>query len=406
MIEKDRAASVESKLQSRAEDHAGKPPIPGKGTAKSAGARPIVRMPVDARGLALAILATVAVVLALKWAESFFIPLFLGILFAYILNPVVVALERIKLPRAAGAATVVTAVVCALALGIYALRGQMQTILDQLPEAASKFATGLVNMRGMQLINVQKVQSAARDVEKAASQAAGIPARAKPPAKPVVVDQPTLKLGSFLWAGSKGALQFVIQTAMVIFLVFFLLAGGDTFKHKLVRLAGPSLSQKKITVQILDDINGSIQRYIMMLLITNALVALFSWIAFRLIGLDNAGAWAVASGLFHLIPYFGPALTAVATGMAAFLQFNTFGMALLVAGASLAIATVIGIFVTTWMTGKIAKMNSTAVFISLLFWTWLWGMWGMLLSIPIIVIVKVVSQHVQQLQPVTELLGD
>jgi predicted PurR-regulated permease PerM len=92
--------------------------------------------------------------------------------------------------------------------------------------------------------------------------------------------------------------------------------------------------------------------------------------------------------------------------MAAFMQFESFTTASLVAGASLAIATVVGTFVTTWMTGRIAHMNSAAVFISLLFWGWLWGVWGMLLSIPIIVIVKVVSQHVEQLHPVAELLGD
>ena len=96
----------------------------------------------------------------------------------------------------------------------------------------------------------------------------------------------------------------------------------------------------------------------------------------------------------------------VATGIAAFLQFESLTVALLVAGASLAIATLVGTFVTTWMVGRIAHMNSAAVFISLLFWGWLWGVWGMLLSIPIIVIVKVVSQHVEQLHPMAELLGD
>jgi predicted PurR-regulated permease PerM len=136
------------------------------------------------------------------------------------------------------------------------------------------------------------------------------------------------------------------------------------------------------------------------------LIAVLAWIAFRWIGLENAGAWAVASGLLHVIPYLGPGVTAAATGMAAFMQFDSFSMAFLVCGASLAIATIVGTFVTTWMTGRIAKMNAAAVFISLLFWGWLWGIWGMLLSIPIVVIVKVVSEHVEQLQPVAELLGE
>ena len=117
-------------------------------------------------------------------------------------------------------------------------------------------------------------------------------------------------------------------------------------------------------------------------------------------------ALAAAAGMLHIVPYLGPAVTAAATGMAAFMQFDSFAMALLVAGASLALATVVGTFVTTWMTGRIANMNAAAVFISLLFWGWLWGVWGMLLSIPIIFIVKVVSQHMEQLHPLAELLGD
>jgi len=213
-------------------------------------------------------------------------------------------------------------------------------------------------------------------------------------------------------AGGKGVLcekPFALnraQAATVVLLVFFLLLGGDTFKRKLVQLTGPSLSKRKITVNILDDINRSIQKYMLMLLTTNLLVALLSWAAFGWIGLDNPAAWAAVAGLLHIVPYLGPVVTAVATGIAAFLQFESLTVALLVAGASLAIATLVGTFVTTWMVGRIAHMNSAAVFISLLFWGWLWGVWGMLLSIPIIVIVKVVSQHVEQLHPMAELLGD
>jgi predicted PurR-regulated permease PerM len=363
-------------------------------------------MSVDARGLALGILSTIAVVFALEWAQSFIISLLLGILFAYTLNPLVVWLERIKIPRVLGAGLVMAAVALALVLGAYSLRGQIQTILEQLPEAASKFSEGLAGLRHGQFSNMQKVQTAAQAIEKAASQAADSPTASKQPATHVVIDQPAFKLGSYLWMGSMGALGFIGQASMVLFLVFFLLLAGDTFKHKLVRLTGPLLSNKKITVRILDDINASIQKYMFMLLMTNVLVGLLTWIALRWIGLENAGAWAVAAGLLHVIPYLGPGVTAAATGLAAFMQFDSLPIALLVAGASLAIATVVGTFITTWMTGKLAKMNEAAVFISLLFWAWLWGVWGMLLSIPIIVIVKVVSQHVEQLQPIAELLEE
>lgn len=366
----------------------------------------IVHVPVDARGLALGILATIALVFALEWMQTFFVPLLLGVFLAYTLNPLVIWLERIKIPRVLGTSLVMMAVVCALVLGTYSLRGQMQTILEQLPEAASKLSAGFISMRKDLSGNMQKMQTAVGEIEKATSQMTSIPPGRKQRTAHVVIDTPGFKLGNFMWAGSMGALGFIGQATMVIFLAFFLLVGGDTFKRKLVRLTGPSLSRKKITVKILNDINGSIQKYLFMLLVTNLLLGLLTWVAFDWIGLENAGAWAVAAGLLHVIPYVGPILTAVATGMATYMQFDSFSMALLVSGASLGIATIVGTFVTTWMTGRIAKMNAAAVFISLLFWAWLWGVWGMLLGIPIIVILKVVSHHVEQMQPVAELLGE
>lgn len=360
----------------------------------------------DARSVALTVLAVIAVVCALYFAQTFFISLLLGILIAYTLNPLVAHLERIRVPRAAGTIIVMLGVMGALAFGAYSLRGQVQTIIEQLPEAARTFSTALARVRTSSAGNIQKMQSAAAEVEKATAQAAGGTAVPKQAATHVVLDPAGFRFSSLLLSGSMGAVGFLGQTIMVLFLTFFLLLGGDTFKRKLVRLTGPSLSNKKITVQILDDINDSIQKYLFMLLLTNVLVAVLAWIAFRWIGLENAGAWAVASGLLHIIPYLGPGVTAGAIAMAAFMQFESFPMAFLASGLSLAIATVVGTFVTTWMTGRIAKMNAAAVFISLLFWGWLWGIWGMLLSIPIVVIAKVVSEHVEQLQPVAELLGE
>jgi len=363
-------------------------------------------MLVDARGLALGILAAVALIFALSWAERFLVPLLLGIVMAYTLNPLVVALEAIRIPRLVGTVIVMASVTGALVLGTYSLRGEMQAIIEQLPEAVAKVSAAIDHARIGQLGNMQKIQKAAADMEKVATQATAGPVTPRQPATHVIVDAPTFKLGNFLLEGSMGALGVMGQAVMVLFLVFFLLIGGDQFKRKLVRLTGPSLSKKKITVNILDDINGSIQKYMFMLLTTNALVGLLTWLVFRWIGLDNAGAWALAAGLLHIVPYLGPGVTAAAAGMAAFMQFDSISTALLAAGAVLAIATLVGTFVTTWMIGRIAGMNSAAVFIALLFWGWLWGVWGMLLSIPIVVIVKVVSQHVEDLNPVAELLGD
>jgi len=367
---------------------------------------PASRPAVDARGLALGVLAALAFVLSLWWARAFAIPLLLGIVLSYTLYPLVAWLEAIRVPRVVGTVIVMAGVLGALSFGVYSLRGQMQTIIGQLPVAATKLSAGLAGIRVGPIGNMQIMQNAATQMEKAAAQAgsgSGVPRQA---ATHVIVDQPTFKLSTFLWRSSMDTLEALGQAAMVIFLVFFLLVGGDRFKRNLVRVTGPSLSRKKITLHILNDINHSIQKYLLMLLTTNLLVALLTWAVFRWLGLENAGAWAAAAGMLHIVPYLGPAVIALATATAAFIQFDSPAMALLVAGASLAIATVIGTFVTTWMTGRIANMNSAAVFISLMFWGWLWGIWGMLLSVPILVIIKVVSQHVEQLHPMAELLGD
>ena len=380
--------------------------VPGAlpAAGEQAAATPSVRIAVHARGVALTILAAIAVVGALEFAQAFFVSLLLGILAAYTLNPLVAGLERMRIPRLAGTVLVMASVLGALAFGGYALRGQGQAIIEQLPEAARTFSTAVARLRADHGGNLQKMQSAAAEVASATQAADGKPAKAPP--THVVVDPPGIKLDSPLLAGSLGAAGALGQVLMVVFLTFFLLLGGDQFKRKLVRLTGPTLSNKKITVQILDDINDSIQKYLLMLLVTNLLVALLAWIAFRWIGLENAGAWAVASGLLHVVPYLGPGVTAAATGMAAFMQFESLPTALAVAGASLAIATLVGTFVATWMTGRIANMNSAAVFIALLFFGWLWGVWGLLLGIPIVVILKVVAEHVENLAPVAELLGE
>jgi predicted PurR-regulated permease PerM len=364
-----------------------------------------VNQPADSRSLAEVIVAVVATIFALYWAQRFFIPLFLGIVLAYTLNPLVTWMERIKIPRLVGTTIVMVTLLFGIALGTLSLRGQVERILDQVPDAAGKLSVVLKDMAA-QPNTVLKVQAAALEIEQATNQAAsGTTASQKPPTR-VVIEEPKFKLLTWLWTGSLGMFGIIGETAMMLILVIFLLLSGDTFKRKFMRISGPSLSKRKITAAILDDIDRSIQNYMLTLLMANVLLGILTWLAFRLIGLDNAGAWAVAAGVLHFIPYLGPALTAVATGMAGFMQFESLSMAMLVAASSLIIATLVGMVLVTWMCGKISNMNTTAVFVALLFWGWPWGIWGLLFAIPITGMVKVFAERVEDLRPVAELLSD
>ncbi len=367
---------------------------------------PAINDPIQVKSVTLVVIMTIAVVFALDWAQSFIITMLLGILLSHTLNPIVIWLERYKIPRALGSTVVILTLIGGLIFSAYALRGQVQSIITKLPEAATKLTSSLETKRGDPLTSLQKVQIAANQVETATNSVENANASRKKATMHVVIDERKFKLADYLWRGSLGFFGFIGEAITMIFLAYFLLLSGDIFRRKLVRLTGPSLSRKKITVNILDEINHSVQRYMFMLLVTNVMVGLLMWVALRMIGLENAGAWSVAAGFMHLVPYFGPVITAAATGMAAYMQFDSVFIALTVAGVSMLIATIIGIFVTTWMTGRIAKMNPAAVFISLLFFAWLWGLWGMLLGIPIIVIVKVICEHIEQFQPIAELLGD
>ncbi|MDQ7968817.1 MAG: AI-2E family transporter [Oxalicibacterium faecigallinarum] len=362
----------------------------------------MMHFPVDARGLSLKILATVAAIFALSAGHSFFIPLVFGIFLAYTLNPVVKWLERCHVPRLIGTSLLLSVIVCGTLAGAYNLRDEFNSILKDLPIATQKISRALKTTENGEVSTFQQMQTAAAEIEKATNQVAGM--RTVP--KKSMTDQSVFNITQWLWAGSMGAMAFVGQALVVIFLVFFFLLSGDLFKRKIVRISGRSLSSRKITVHILDAINTSIQNYMLILLVTNVLFGLLMWGVLQLVGLENAGAWAVAAALLHVIPYFGTVLIMGAMSLAAFMQFETISSILTVSAATLVIATIIGTFVTTWMTGKMAKMNAAAVFVSLLFWTWLWGIWGMLLSIPLIFIIKVISDHVEELYAVSELLGE
>jgi predicted PurR-regulated permease PerM len=192
----------------------------------------------------------------------------------------------------------------------------------------------------------------------------------------------------------------------VLFLVYFQLVSGDLFKRKLVRISGPTLTKKKVTVQILDEINLQIERFLFVQLFTSTIVGVASWLAFLAFGLDQPAVWGIAAGLFNSIPYFGPVVVTGGVFVVALLQFGTPGIAALIALAAFAITSLEGFILTPWLTSRAASMNAVAIFVGLLFWSWIWGVWGTLLAVPILMVTKAVCERIEDLQPFAELLGD
>jgi predicted PurR-regulated permease PerM len=221
----------------------------------------------------------------------------------------------------------------------------------------------------------------------------------------VQIEKARFNVQDYVWPGALGLAAAVAQTTVVIFVTFFLLASGDTFRRKMVRIAGPTFGQKKLTLQALDDINGQIQRYLMVQVFTSALVGMATWLAFLWIGVNNAAVWGAAAFVLNFIPYLGAIIITGGSTLLGFVQFGSFEMALMIGGVVLLINSVEGYMLTPWLTGKASRMNPLAVFAGVLACGWLWGIGGLFLGVPILVAIKAICDRVDDLKPIGELLG-
>ncbi len=366
--------------------------------------RVLLHMPVDVRSVSLALLATLASVVVLHWASAVFIPVMAGLLFSYALSPVVDWLAHRRIPRAVSAAVLLLGILGGAGATAYSLSDDAGKLVDLLPAAAEKLRSTVQEGRGSSGHTLASVQKAALQLEQAAEETS----QAAPVGRGVQrvhIEKIKFDIKDHLWSGTLGLLAMLGQVGVMALITFFLMASGDSFRRKMVRLAGPTLSRKKITLQALNQIHDQIQRYMLVQLSTSVLVGLATWLVFLSIGLEHAAVWGVAAGVLDLVPYVGSVLIASGTALLGFLQFGTLQMALLVAGSSLLIHFFEAFLLTPWLTSRANKMNPFAIFVGVLTWGWLWGLWGLLLGVPILVIIKAVCDRVDDLKPVGEFLG-
>ncbi len=220
------------------------------------------------------------------------------------------------------------------------------------------------------------------------------------------IEPPRFNVKDYLWSGTLGLAAALGQGSVVLLITFFLLVSGDLFRRKVVRIAGPTFGQKRLTLQALDEVDQQIQRYLLVQVFTSAIVGVATWLAFAWIGVERAAVWGAVAFVLNFIPYFGNIVVTGASALMGFVQFGNFEMALLIGGASMAINSVEGYLLTPWLTGRASRMNPVAVFVGVLAWGWLWGLWGLFLGVPILMAIKAVCDRVDDLKPVGELLGD
>lgn len=352
---------------------------------------------IDVAVVTIAVIVTIA---AAKIAGPLLVPIVLGILLSYALRPLVARLEHWRVPRALGAVVVMSMLVAGLGASAWALADDLSEAVAELPAAARKLRSMVHRWQETGPSPITHMKEAATELGKTAAEVAGQPpAAATAPASAA----PTLESR----AGENAAvvLGVVGQIAGAGLLATILLGSGDAHRRRLVRIVGPSLARRRITIEILDEIDVQVQRQLLILAGANVLIAAVAWPVFAALGLERALLWAALVGLLHFIPYAGTPIATVLVGLVALLQTDSAASALGFASLTAAIALAIGFGLVTWWQGRAVSMNAAATFVLLLFFGWLWGAWGLILGGPMLAAFKVVADRIAPLAPVGEILG-
>jgi predicted PurR-regulated permease PerM len=318
-------------------------------------------------------------------------------LIAVALAPIVRAFGRV-MPRWLASALVVIGIASVFGLTAWALSDEVSAFSKRLPSLVREVRTAIQSASPRQSL-VRQLQQAVDELEQTTTPA-------KPTdATPVTIVESTDVQRSML-SYAQTAVSYLGAAVLLMFLIYFLLASGEMFKIKLVKLSGERLSQKKVTVQMIDEIGTQIGRFVFYQFWSGLLVGVLTWLAFMWMGVRYAGLWGVAAGILNCIPYFGPTVIMVTSAVAAALQFRSFPMIGMVALVSLAITSLEGFVLAPIALGRAASVNSVAIFVSVMFWGWMWGALGMIMAVPILMIIKTIADHVESMKGISELLGD
>ncbi len=348
--------------------------------------------PVDSRS-PRSVMITGLFILALFYtlylARDFFLPIILAILLHFLLRPAVRLLKKARLPEELGAALVLIVLISAFGFGFYELSGPASTWIAQAPPTLQGIENEIRNMQGP----VQQVKKAADQVERIT----GMEADSK--ATQVQLREPPLS--DALFEGTRAVATTLI---VMILLLYFLLASGDLFLEKAVRVL-PTLTDKKRAVGIANNMEEHISRYLLSVTAINAGLGVAEASAMFLLGMPNAVLWGVMAAVFNFVPYLGALTGSVTVGMVGYVHSGKLEWGLIVAGVYLGITAIEGGVVTPLLLARSLTLNPVVLLLGVIFWGWLWGIPGTLLAVPLMSSIKIFCDHIEPLAPIGEFLG-
>ncbi|HUP19925.1 MAG TPA: AI-2E family transporter [Gemmatimonadota bacterium] len=348
--------------------------------------------PVDIRSLALTGTFVLLLFYTLYFAKSFFMPIFLATLLNFLLGPAVRGLKRIGIPQAMGSALVIFAVLGAVGYGVYRLSGPAAEWFEKAPEGLRR-----AELRVRQIQQpVEGVRQAAQEVEEQVERITG-GERVRP-------QEVKFEDGTIAGALMSRTQAFLAGAVIMLILLYFLLASGDLFLRKLVRVL-PTLSDKKRAIEIARETERHVSTYLATITLINVGLGVLVAVAMHFAGMPNPVLWGVTAGLLNYVPYLGAMITVGVLTVVSVLTFEGLGRALLAPGIYVVINGLEGYLVTPTMLGRRLTLNPVVIFVGLIFWGWLWGIPGALLAVPILATFKIVCDHIEPLAPIGEFLG-
>jgi predicted PurR-regulated permease PerM len=348
----------------------------------------------EARGgiaTSLMILSVLATLYTLFFAREFLLPIVFAVLLNFLLGPLVRKLARIHVPPPVGAGIIVLALVGLIGLGTYELSGPIEGWATSAPQTLKASETKLAKL-------VRPIQRAGRTAEQVANVASATTG-SQPKATQVVVQGPSILARAF------GTTQRAVASLLeVLILLYFLLAAGDLFLQKLIKVL-PNSDGKHKAVQIARETEASISTFLMTTAIVNvcegAVVAgvMYLW------GMPSPILWGALVAVFEFIPYLGALAMVVILSIAAITTYDNIAHALLIPASFLLINLVQGNLVSPFLLGHRLSLNPVVIFVGVAFWFWIWGVPGAFIAVPLLATFKIFCGHIESLAAVGEFLG-
>lgn len=341
---------------------------------------------------ALSGLFILALFYTIYFARVFLLPITLSLLLTFMLKPVVRGLNnRLHIPEGIGAALVLLTLLGMVSYGIYKLSAPAAEWMSKAPQSLHEIEDKLHALRKP----VKQVSETTKQVEKMTSVNDGESKQTQ------VVEVKNHNLRDFLLSQTS---EVVIGIPTVLILLYFLLASGDLFLRKLVKVL-PRLQNKKRCVEISRQIQQQISNYFFTVTILYVCMGLAVGMAMFIMRMPNPVLWGVMAGLLEFIPYLGPAVGIGVVAVVAILTFDNLGYALLAPLVYFGLTTIQSNFIFPMVLGRRLTLNPVIVFVGLIFWGWMWGMVGILLAVPILMTLKIFCNHIEPLSPIGEFLG-